>query len=50
MVGAGMIGLLILQALRVSGCERILVTDLDPHRLRLAKNLARLKCSKPALR
>ena len=38
-VGAGMIGLLILQALRVAGCERILVTDLDPHRLRLAKKL-----------
>lgn len=38
-VGAGMIGLLIVQSLRVAGCGRILVTDLDPTRLKLAEKL-----------
>jgi len=38
-VGAGMIGLLILQSLRVAGCERVMVTDLDAGRLRLAEQL-----------
>ena len=38
-VGAGMIGLLILQALRVAGCSRILVADIDDSRLKLAKEL-----------
>lgn len=38
-VGAGMIGLLILQALRVTGCSNIFVTDIDAGRLELAKKL-----------
>ncbi len=38
-VGAGMIGLLIVQSLRVAGCKNILVTDLDSSRLELAKKL-----------
>jgi len=38
-VGAGMIGLLIVQALRVAGCTQILVTDIDPCRLTLAKQV-----------
>jgi L-iditol 2-dehydrogenase len=38
-VGAGMIGLLIAQALRVAGCSRILVADIDDSRLKLAKEL-----------
>ncbi|HEX4022790.1 MAG TPA: galactitol-1-phosphate 5-dehydrogenase [Acidobacteriaceae bacterium] len=38
-VGAGMIGLLILQALRASGCERVMVTDLDVGRLQMAERL-----------
>lgn len=38
-VGAGMIGLLILQSLRVAGCKHILVTDLDASRLELATQL-----------
>ncbi|WP_263350461.1 galactitol-1-phosphate 5-dehydrogenase [Acidicapsa acidisoli] len=37
-IGAGMIGLLILQAARVAGCSRILVTDVDATRLKLAEN------------
>ncbi len=38
-VGAGMIGLLVLQSLRVAGCGRIYVTDIDAGRLQLAKKL-----------
>ena len=38
-VGAGMIGLLMLQSLRAMGCGRIFVTDLDCGRLELAKKL-----------
>jgi len=38
-VGAGMIGLLILQSLRVAGCGDIFVTDIDVGRLQLAKKL-----------
>lgn len=38
-VGAGTIGLLTLQALRVAGCSRVLIADVDPSRLRLAKEL-----------
>ncbi|MGA2098084.1 MAG: galactitol-1-phosphate 5-dehydrogenase [Candidatus Acidiferrum sp.] len=36
-VGAGMIGLLTLQALRAAGCARVFVTDLDYTRLKLAR-------------
>src|SRR6266404_4262463 len=38
-VGAGTIGVLILQALRAVGCGRVLVSDLDATRLRMAKEL-----------
>jgi L-iditol 2-dehydrogenase len=38
-IGAGMIGLLIQQAARASGCSRIFVTDLDSTRLDLARSL-----------
>jgi L-iditol 2-dehydrogenase len=38
-VGAGMIGLLVIQVLRLSGCGRIIAVDLDPHRLALAAQL-----------
>ena len=38
-VGAGMIGLLTLQALRSAGCGRIIAVDLAADRLRLAKEL-----------
>lgn len=36
-IGAGMIGLLILQAARAAGCSRVLVTDVDASRLKLAQ-------------
>jgi L-iditol 2-dehydrogenase len=38
-VGAGTIGVLILQALRACGCKRVFVSDVDDTRLKLAKEL-----------
>lgn len=38
-VGAGTIGVLILQALRAAGCKRVFVSDVDASRLTLAKDL-----------
>jgi L-iditol 2-dehydrogenase len=38
-IGAGMIGLLTLQAARAAGCSRVLIADVDPTRLRLAESL-----------
>jgi L-iditol 2-dehydrogenase len=38
-IGAGMIGLLILQAARAAGCGRIFVADIDATRLELARSL-----------
>ncbi len=38
-VGAGMIGLLVLQALREAGCSTVLVSDIDESRLQLAMDL-----------
>jgi L-iditol 2-dehydrogenase len=35
--GAGMIGLLVIQALRAAGCGRIVAADIDPQKLELAK-------------
>lgn len=38
-LGAGMIGLLTLQALRAAGCTSVVVADVDASRLKLAKEL-----------
>lgn len=38
-VGAGMIGLLVLQALKLAGCGRVFSIDLDDGRLKLARDL-----------
>ena len=38
-VGAGTIGLLLQQALRVAGCSRVFVADVDPSRLALSRDL-----------
>jgi len=38
-VGAGMIGLLIIQVLRAAGCGTIIAADIDPAKLALAKKL-----------
>lgn len=38
-VGAGMVGLMVVQALRVAGCSKIIAVDLDAGRLELAQAL-----------
>jgi L-iditol 2-dehydrogenase len=38
-IGAGTIGLLLQQALRVAGCSRVFVADVDPTRLKLSSEL-----------
>jgi L-iditol 2-dehydrogenase len=38
-VGAGMIGLLVMQVLRDAGCSSVIVTDIDDTRLKLAQEL-----------
>jgi L-iditol 2-dehydrogenase len=38
-VGSGMIGLLVIQALKIAGCEEVIAIDLDDDRLRLAAEL-----------
>jgi L-iditol 2-dehydrogenase len=38
-VGAGMIGILALQALRLAGCSRVIVADVEATRLQLAENM-----------
>jgi L-iditol 2-dehydrogenase len=38
-LGAGMIGLLTLQAARAAGCSRVFIADIDPTRLQLAASL-----------
>jgi L-iditol 2-dehydrogenase len=38
-VGSGMIGLLVIQALRIAGCDEVIAIDLDDDRLRLAAEL-----------
>jgi L-iditol 2-dehydrogenase len=43
-VGAGMIGLLVIQALRMSGCGQIIAVDVDRARLDLARKLGADEC------
>lgn len=43
-VGAGMIGLLVLQALRIAGAEKLICVDLDPQRLDIARQLGADHC------
>lgn len=38
-VGSGMIGLLVIQSLRLAGCEPVIAVDLDEHRLAIARML-----------
>ena len=42
-VGAGMIGLLLIQAIRSAGCSEIIAVDMDNDRLNLAKKLGATK-------
>jgi L-iditol 2-dehydrogenase len=48
-IGAGTIGLLCLQALRVAGCSRIFVADIDPSRLGLTKEFGATTVLSPKL-
>ena len=36
-VGAGMVGMLVIQLLKIKGCKKIIAVDLEDHRLQLAK-------------
>jgi L-iditol 2-dehydrogenase len=47
-VGSGMIGLLVIQALRLAGCEYMTAVDLDEDRLRLARDLGATTTINPA--
>ena len=38
-VGSGMIGLLVVQAIRLAGCTRVIATDVNEHRLAVARSL-----------
>ena len=38
-IGAGMIGLLVMQAAKAAGCERVLIADVDASRLKLAEQV-----------
>jgi L-iditol 2-dehydrogenase len=38
-IGTGMVGLLVVQALRAAGCGQLIAVDVDPHRLELACEL-----------
>jgi L-iditol 2-dehydrogenase len=38
-LGAGMVGMFVIQLLRIKGCKNIIAIDLDDHRLGLAKKL-----------
>ncbi len=46
-VGAGMIGLLVIQALKARGCGFVIAVDTKPDRLELARQLGADKCFSP---
>ena len=46
-VGAGMIGLLVVQALKAAGCGKVIAVDLDEEKLSLAKDLGVEICINP---
>ena len=46
-VGAGMIGLLLVQAARAAGCDRVIAVDLDKDRLKLAEELGATQSINP---
>src|SRR3954462_505993 len=46
-LGAGMVGMFVIQLLRIKGCKNIIAVDLDTHRLELAKQLGAHETFKP---
>ena len=47
-IGAGPIGLLALQALKLAGADRVFITDLDPERLAMGGDLGGITITPPA--
>ncbi len=47
-VGSGMIGLLVIQALRIAGCHSVIAIDLDESRLAVAKKLGATQTLNPS--
>jgi L-iditol 2-dehydrogenase len=47
-VGSGMIGLLVIQTLKLAGCSRVIAVDVAPSRLRIAAELGAETCLDPA--
>ncbi len=45
-VGAGMIGLFVIQILRIVGCGQIIAVDIDPNKFELARKLGATTCLK----
>lgn len=43
-VGCGMIGLFVIQLLKVAGCGKIIAIDIDDEKLKMAKNLGATNC------
>ncbi|MBX3423738.1 MAG: galactitol-1-phosphate 5-dehydrogenase [Pirellulaceae bacterium] len=46
-VGCGMIGLLVVQAIRLAGCSQVMAVDLDDTKLSLAKRFGASHCMNP---
>jgi L-iditol 2-dehydrogenase len=46
-VGSGMIGLLVIQAVRLSGCSQIIAVDLDDNKLQLARHFGATRLLNP---
>jgi L-iditol 2-dehydrogenase len=49
-VGAGMIGLLVIQSLRLAGCGKIIAVDIDEGKLAFAKNPQRVNVAEEVLK
>jgi L-iditol 2-dehydrogenase len=46
-VGTGMVGLLVVQALRLAGCSRVIAVDVDDGKLAIARQLGADECVNP---
>jgi len=46
-LGAGMVGMFVVQLLKIKGCKQVIAVDLEDHRLQLAKNLGADAIFKP---
>src|SRR4030095_10644737 len=47
-IGAGMVGMFVIQLLRIKGCKKIIAVDLDEGRLQLAKKVGAEHIFKPS--